>query len=701
MNFLYLNVDNQWPEFDWDGLEVGPDGSLGLVSLPLLEVELPQPEGGLPLPAVPGPAGMAVDEYGTIYCSDPDTGQIFRQMEPGNLHEVHLLANGQTALFTTPRGVWVSAATGRLWVADSGNHRIQIFELDSLQLIAMLGSPATGKPLQPSSEAGYFNVPTGLTGDAAGNIYVVDTGNHRIQKFDVLGNVQPDFWMALGAADLLEMPVGIGVRETGNLTHLYILDAKGKIFIVDAEGQPVRGQDGEPLWFGVPQEPLGIAVADNTVYVGDTVNHRILTFKKMREHWVFAGEAVGYAGPVMGLTLDGKGNLWAYWGKSGLDPRPVLAPLALNKGFQTTGKLWSRPLSMDSTAVNWQRLQAQMLLPGPACHLQFFLYTTEKAANPPPDPANDDEPFQAPWQPLAADLGDHFIGSRPSPYLWLGAQLVGDGRTTPRLSQIRLDFDGESYLRFLPAVYSEDEPADGSMTRLLALLQSFMDDLDAQIEGLSTYFDLGAARAEIFPWLAGWLGLPWRQEFVRMADESEAAFEARKLQWNWVFLKAAQPLLPYRGTLPGLEALLRAWLKGELVEALPPPLILTDLTSFYVDVETIFQLAPEQDEDEVPGETYGQVGVTTVLGEGPPFFFIVDLILDPQVRELHHPVGIETLERAARFLLDLEKPAHTKYELRLRARALTMQLAPAVDHNRKSGEIYARVGETTLLWEGL
>jgi hypothetical protein len=151
--------------------------------------------------------------------------------------------------------------------------------------------------------------------------------------------------------------------------------------------------------------------------------------------------------------------------------------------------------------------------------------------------------------------------------------------------------------------------------------------------------------------------------------------------------------------LPGLEALLRAWLKDELLETDPPLLILTDLTSVYNDVDTIFQLAPEKDEDKKPGEIYAQAGVNTVLGEGLPFFFIADLVPDPTIRELHHPTGIEAFERAARFLLDSEKPAHTFYQLRLRAQGLTMQLAPENSAARKPGEIYAQVGETTLLWD--
>jgi hypothetical protein len=181
-------------------------------------------------------------------------------------------------------------------------------------------------------------------------------------------------------------------------------------------------------------------------------------------------------------------------------------------------------------------------------------------------------------------------------------------------------------------------------------------------------------------------------------------------RFNRVFFKAAIALYPRRSTLPGMDTLLRAWLKGDLLETDPPLLILTDLTRVYNEVDTIFQLAPERDADRQPNEIYVQLGLTTVLGEGPPFFFIADLITDPMVPELHNPVGLDVFQRAARFLLDAERPAHTYY--RLRVRAYTMQLAPERNEDRQPDEVYAQLEDphpsdplrapltgTTLLWD--
>ncbi len=182
-------------------------------------------------------------------------------------------------------------------------------------------------------------------------------------------------------------------------------------------------------------------------------------------------------------------------------------------------------------------------------------------------------------------------------------------------------------------------------------------------------------------YLASWIGLALRPE--RSAD------------WNRQFISQAIQLELLRGTSAGLDALLRAWLSGDLKVTDPPMLVLTDLTRAYNQVDTTFQL-----------DVNAVLGVQTALGEGPPFFFVVDLVADTSVRELRNPVGLDVLQRATRTLLAAEKPANTYYQLRIRT--ATMQLAPADPADAQPGEIYAQLEDaagpppllgTTLLWD--
>lgn len=57
---------------------------------------------------------------------------------------------------------------------DGGNHRIQVYTRTGV-FIDQWGGPGTG--------ASQFNHPIAVSSDAAGNLYVTDKDNHRIQKF--------------------------------------------------------------------------------------------------------------------------------------------------------------------------------------------------------------------------------------------------------------------------------------------------------------------------------------------------------------------------------------------------------------------------------------------------------------------------------------------------------------------------------------
>ncbi len=233
----------------------------------------------------------------------------------------------------------------------------------------------------------------------------------------------------------------------------------------------------------------------------------------------------------------------------------------------------------------------------------------------------------------------------------------------------------------------------GFLRRFLQSFEMLFEQLEAEIEGTSDLTrggipDLfspgatpppqfanrqqpGAGDFDFLNYLAAWLALPLRPE--------------KSIDWNRQFFNTAIPLFSQRSTLPGIDGMLRAWLKGDLLEGTPAPLVISDLGSTQTDADTVFQL----------GVT-STMGMDTVLGEGPPFLFVADLLTDPTVAALRTPSGLDVMQRAARFMLDFEKPAHTYYELRVRAR--TMQLPPP-NQILIDGQPGAQIGATTLLWQ--
>jgi DNA-binding beta-propeller fold protein YncE len=173
-----------------------------------------------------------------------------------------------------PRNVEV-AEDGRIYVLDSGNHRVQVFDADG-QFLTGWGSQG--------SEPGQFNEPWGLAVDDE-FVYVADTWNHRIQKFTLDGEFVTLFGRSGSAADEPETN-GLGlffgprdilllpddrllITDTGN-HRLQIADRDGRFLSIVGGFGNILGQFNEPVGLG--------SGADGFVYLADTWNGRMQQF---------------------------------------------------------------------------------------------------------------------------------------------------------------------------------------------------------------------------------------------------------------------------------------------------------------------------------------------------------------------------------------------------------------------------------------
>jgi hypothetical protein len=99
-------------------------------------------------------------------------------------------------------------STGAVYVADTGNHRIQKFT--SLGVYAAtIGSQGTGD--------GQFDSPSGIAVDSNGFIYVADTGNNRIQKFSPAGLFVTKWGTYGTGSSQFNGPRGLAFSSNGNI----------------------------------------------------------------------------------------------------------------------------------------------------------------------------------------------------------------------------------------------------------------------------------------------------------------------------------------------------------------------------------------------------------------------------------------------------------------------------------------------------
>ena len=182
---------------------------------------------------------------------------------------------GETA-FNAPRDIAI-AADGSLFVADSRNHRIVHLDQQGMFLNAFGGY---GNVMDGEVPGGLMNEPWGVAVGPDGNIYVADTWNHRIQVFTPDGQFLR-MWSAFevnGLPDGFWGPRGIAVDQTG---RVFVTDTgKQRVVVFDSNGSYLTQFGSLGLDAGNLDEPVGIEIgSDGNIYIADTWNYRVQVFE--------------------------------------------------------------------------------------------------------------------------------------------------------------------------------------------------------------------------------------------------------------------------------------------------------------------------------------------------------------------------------------------------------------------------------------
>ncbi|MDR2207675.1 MAG: hypothetical protein LBE22_01680 [Azoarcus sp.] len=286
-------------------------------------------DGQRTAPQFDEPRGIAIDAADNLYVVDRDNHRI-RKVTPGG--EISTLAGcgtagdadglGSVARFNHPFDIAIDAS-GNLYVADTRNYRIR--RISPQGEVSTLAGNGTAGDTDGQGSAAQFLGPHGIAIDAAGNLYVTDFGGLFNNEDRCIRKVTPEgevstfnmYGDADGNSVPFSEPSGITVDAAGNL---YVTDWLGEcVNKVTPAGQvSTLAGDGESGFIDGQgratrfHSPYGITIDKvGNLYVADEFNARIRKITPTGEVSTFAGGLDDHpAFTPFGIAIDAAGNLY-------------------------------------------------------------------------------------------------------------------------------------------------------------------------------------------------------------------------------------------------------------------------------------------------------------------------------------------------------------------------------------------------------
>jgi sugar lactone lactonase YvrE len=193
--------------------------------------------------------GLAMDDNDRLFVSDPGLRHVLV------FNKDHKAEDVVTDGMAEPGGLAIDTQNRLLYVADVELDQVLVYDADTLKLLRKMGTTGHKHEL---TTPGDFSKPTGVAVDAEGNLYVADTMNNRVEIFDADGQFVSTFGKAGDGPGYFARPKGLAIDGDG---HIWVADGmQDRVQVFNKEGQLLISFGGHGLLPGQFQGLVGITI---------------------------------------------------------------------------------------------------------------------------------------------------------------------------------------------------------------------------------------------------------------------------------------------------------------------------------------------------------------------------------------------------------------------------------------------------------
>jgi sugar lactone lactonase YvrE len=213
--------------------------------------------------------GLAMDDNDRLFVSDPGLRHVLA------FDAAHKAEEVITEGLVSPGSLAIDRENRLLYVSDIELDQVLVYDADTLKLKRKIGTTGHNHEL---TSPGDFAKPTGLAVDQEGNLYVADTLNNRIEIFDADGKFISAFGKSGDGPGYFARPKGVAIDGDG---HIWVADGmQDRVQVFNQEAQLLISFGGHGMLPGQFQGLVGIAVdKNNRVFTSEIYPGRVQQFR--------------------------------------------------------------------------------------------------------------------------------------------------------------------------------------------------------------------------------------------------------------------------------------------------------------------------------------------------------------------------------------------------------------------------------------